>query len=235
MRKHHLSAFLLVTFALFVLLVLPLKAQHQHQPNANNENVHNGNYLYFVENKNQWNDNIRYRAELNAGRLYLENNRLTYLLIDPQAIDAIHECHHTQICDPNEVTVKQHAFYVNFVGANNQPKMHGFCPSDAYRNYYIGNNESKWATNVKQFREITYQSMYLGVDMRLYGEEGNIKYDFIVAPKADAKQIVMRYEGANEVKIENDKAPEPSVFKKCPSDPSASGKVNVTLELMVEH
>ena len=51
--------------------------------------------LNFIENKGQWNDIIKYKVELNSARLFLEQNRLTYVLVSPDDIDAIHEAHHT--------------------------------------------------------------------------------------------------------------------------------------------
>jgi hypothetical protein len=59
----------------------------------------------------------------------------------------------------------------------------------AYSNYLIGNDPRKWRTHVPQFAEVWTPAAYPGIDLVYYGNEGQLEYDFIVAPGANPERI----------------------------------------------
>jgi beta-glucanase (GH16 family) len=71
-------------------------------------------------------------------------------------------------------------------------------------NYFIGNDPSKWRTNVPQYARIQYEGVYPGIDQVWYGNQRRLEYDFVVAPGADPKQIRVAYEGVESLKVEAD-------------------------------
>ncbi|HUF54875.1 MAG TPA: SBBP repeat-containing protein [Dehalococcoidia bacterium] len=72
-------------------------------------------------------------------------------------------------------------------------------------NYFIGEDSSKWLTNIPTYRGVTYQSVYPGVDLAVYGnQDAQLEYDFIVAPGADPSVIAVRFGGADSVTVESD-------------------------------
>jgi len=64
-------------------------------------------------------------------------------------------------------------------------------------NYFIGNDRSKWRTNVANCAKVRYSSVYPGVDLVYYGHQGQLEYDFVVAPGADPKAIRLAVDGRN--------------------------------------
>src|SRR5438128_12615886 len=46
--------------------------------------------LRFTENKGQWESNILFRAQLDGGALFLENNSLTFSFYDKKKYRALH-------------------------------------------------------------------------------------------------------------------------------------------------
>ena len=81
-------------------------------------------------------------------------------------------------------------------GANTSAQVSGASPLPGKSNYFIGNNPSKWQQNVPQFAQVEYQAVYPGVDLVYYGNEGQLEYDFRVAPGADPNQIALSFNGA---------------------------------------
>jgi hypothetical protein len=75
-------------------------------------------------------------------------------------------------------------------------------PSINYYNYFIGNDPSRWASNVHDYAQVTYDELYKGVDMNVYAFGPNLKYDLIVEPNADASQIKIEFEGLDRLSIE---------------------------------
>jgi len=45
----------------------------------------------FIENKGQWDSQVKYKTKLPSGNLYLENNRLTYLFYNERDMERLHE------------------------------------------------------------------------------------------------------------------------------------------------
>ena len=62
-------------------------------------------------------------------------------------------------------------------------------------NYFIGNNPSKWHRDIPQFARVRYEGVYPGVDLVYYGNQGQLEYDFEVAPGADPKTIAFQFQG----------------------------------------
>lgn len=159
-------------------------------------------HFAFIENNGQWQDNIQYQAELNVARLFLEQDKLTYLLIDPADVDAVHASHHDPSIGVEEIPIDLHAFYVHFDGANPDASLSETCMVPTYRNYFLGNDQSKWASNVRLYEQVEYLDMYNDIDMRIYSQEGHIKYDFIVGAGANVEDIALTYEGLDDLYIE---------------------------------
>ncbi len=88
---------------------------------------------------------------------------------------------------------------MKLIGAN--PKMR-FEPLDkqpSISNYFIGNDPSKWRTNVPNYGRVALRGVYPGIDLVFYGNERQLEYDWVVAPGSDPKQIRVRWEGGSEV------------------------------------
>ena len=79
---------------------------------------------------------------------------------------------------------------VTFEGANPNVQVTGVDPERAKANYLVGNDPSKWHSNVPTFARVRYANLYPGVDLVFYGgRERHLEYDLVVAPGADPSQI----------------------------------------------
>ncbi len=153
----------------------------------------------FTENKGQWNENILYRLNLSNAHLYLEHNRFTWVFYSPEYLETIHPHSNHQPFSGNNAF----AYHMNFVNANPQAKTSGQNAYSDYSNYFLGNDSKSWASRVKSYNEVHYTAIYPGIDMNIYGKNGLLKYDFIVAKNTAASQIKMQYDGGEKLSIEN--------------------------------
>jgi len=72
---------------------------------------------------------------------------------------------------------------MRLVGANASAAVTGADELPGKSNYFIGNDPKKWRTNVPNYAKVEYQSVYPGVDLVYYGNQGGqLEYDFVVAP-----------------------------------------------------
>jgi hypothetical protein len=58
-------------------------------------------------------------------------------------------------------------------------------------NYFIGNDPKNWRTGVETFAQVKYSNVYAGIDIVYYGNQGQLENDFVVAPGADPKKILI--------------------------------------------
>ena len=159
--------------------------------------------IQFIENKGQWDHNIAFKAKIPAGNLYLENNKLTYQFYNENDMARLHELHHDVIQAPTkeDFLLHLHSFNVEFLNAKT-PSFSAENPSSDYVNYFLGNDKNKWAANVKKYDQIAYQKVYDNINLKFYLQEGHLKYDFIVAPKGDVKDIQLKYNGLDKIRLE---------------------------------
>ena len=92
-------------------------------------------------------------------------------------------------------------FNLDFLEANSQPTIEGGVKDDAVVNYFIGNNSENWYANVPTYRELVYRDIYPNIDLRLYGDGGMLRYDFVVNPGATPEAIALAYNGIDSLAI----------------------------------
>ena len=74
---------------------------------------------------------------------------------------------------------------MTLVNANPQSQAAGHDALPGKSNYFIGNDPAKWRTNIPTYAKVKYEGVYPGMDLVYYGNQGQLEYDFIVAPGAD--------------------------------------------------
>ncbi|MBI3014117.1 MAG: SBBP repeat-containing protein [Candidatus Tectomicrobia bacterium] len=92
---------------------------------------------------------------------------------------------------------------MKLVGANPDPRVVGREELPGKSNYFIGNDPKKWRTNVSTYARIEYRDVYPGVNLVYYGNQGQLEYDFIVAPGADPAAIRLSIGGADKQEIDD--------------------------------
>ncbi|MFA6059114.1 MAG: gliding motility-associated C-terminal domain-containing protein [Taibaiella sp.] len=140
--------------------------------------------LDFIRNEGQWEQAFRFKAMLKEGVFFLTDDGFVYNFAE-EARDTI----------AHEGFARYHAYKVKFEGCNKAPRYSEADRRSYYHNYYIGNDRSKWAAGVRISGKLTQHNIYQGIDLTVYSEGNNLKYDFLVAPGAAAEQIKMAYEG----------------------------------------
>src|SRR4051812_24524907 len=71
-------------------------------------------------------------------------------------------------------------------------------------NVIVGNDASQWRNGLANYGAVSYQQVYDGVDVRYYGTQRQLEYDFIVAPGADAGAIRLQFSGVESMQVAED-------------------------------
>jgi gliding motility-associated-like protein len=161
--------------------------------------------LQFIQNKGQWPDVVDFKADIAAGAFYLGKTGFTVLLQNAEDLQKLHARFHgpfKEAVNPDEeIVVRSFAYKVSLEGANPEIKLQPEKLQKNYNNYYLGSDSRKWASNCSIHEAVLYKDVYPGIDMRYYSDAGNLKYDFIIYPGADAGKIQLNYEGPSSLGV----------------------------------
>jgi len=171
---------------LFCALLLPTLIA-QALPNAAS--------LNYVQNKKQWPEAVKYKADLHGGHIYFAGNYFRHVYYDTRAIERVHHAKELDYFSAYQTPIDCYAYDVSFAGASAAPHIEAINKKPFYHNYFIGNDRSRWAGGVPVFGELVYHNVYQGVDVRAYSEGSSFKYDVIVHPGAQPSHIRMNYKG----------------------------------------
>ena len=146
----------------------------------------------FVENKGQWDAPFAYRTEIPGGAMFLEKKGITYHFAD---YSGVREAHIHPSVSMESPVIRGHVVKVGFAGANSNPEVEDHDAIPSYYNYYLGDDPSRWVSELHPVKKVTYRNVWNNIDVQYYAAGGRIKYDVIVNPGGDYRNIGFRYEG----------------------------------------
>ena len=168
------------------------------------------NYIYtqhigykFIENKNQWPENVNYKADLKSGYLYIENDGFLFDFYDAKTVSKYVKSHYDKSYNIHKKDIKHHSYKVEFLNYNNEVEIIGDNKSEEYYNYFLGNDKDKWASDANAYYKIAYKNLYDGINLNIYSRLFNLKYDFIISPNANISDIKLKYSGQDNIEIKN--------------------------------
>lgn len=178
-------------FLFFICSIGLLKAQeitHNHSPHHS-----------FIENKGQWDERILFKSKFQGGNMWIQQNKFVFHLQDFSETQSAHlGKESTSLSRQN----KQHVIHFNFLNSNEVHIADKKGKSTVYYNYFLGNDPSKWASDVHSYSEAVLGNLYDGIDLKLIEQELNLKYEFIVQPNIDPAQIKLQVAGASNLFID---------------------------------
>jgi len=165
--------------------------------------------IAFTENKGQVHDQ-HYKARPDVlfsgtdGKLvfHLKNNGISYQLnrVDSWKEEEDHKTKDDalSVSKGKRQVVDKSTIYrvdINWLNANPQAAVRTGNALEGYNNYYLESCPNG-ALNVKSYETVEYQNIYNGINLKWYQNKGQLKYDYVVAPHANYKQIQLEIKGA---------------------------------------
>jgi hypothetical protein len=137
--------------------------------------------LYFIPNKGQVDKSAAFYARTPHYTLWLTAGELVF-------------------DSPGSVT--RDVSRLKFLGSNPQP---GIIPQEMSEhrvNYCRGKDRSKWLTDIPTSKAVVYKNLFDRIDLKVYGQEKQVEYDWIVKPGADPKAIRFQYQGIAKTQVD---------------------------------
>lgn len=92
---------------------------------------------------------------------------------------------------------------LNWIAANSNIVAETTGPIDGVSNYYI-DAQDQGIEGVHSYTRVRYNNVFQGVDVEWYEKNGNLEYDYILAPHADYTQIKWKVDGAEQITVDDE-------------------------------
>jgi hypothetical protein len=137
------------------------------------------------------------RGQADARAVFLVQGRDTLVWFTPQGLTlALMQHGGEQLMRANSNARQRYNLKLDFIGANPAALPVGKGVATAQMSYFTG-LPPNWRTGIQTYSSIIYPNLWPGIDLVYSGTTNRLKYEFIVKPGADPKQIRLSYRGAN--------------------------------------
>jgi len=144
--------------------------------------------ILFIENQGHVDEAVSYYVQASGQTIYFTEKSIVFDLIRSGGEEA-------------DTTAERLVFSLDFLGANSELDIESGGKDNAVVNYFIGNDPEEWHANVPTYRELIYRDIYPNIDLRLYGDGGILRYDFVINPGAIPEAITLAYKGIDSLAI----------------------------------
>jgi len=93
---------------------------------------------------------------------------------------------------------------MSFLGADPVAQITAGEMSPGKVNYFLGDDPSRWHSNVPTYASIQYTGLYQGIDLKYESRGSQLKSTYLVAAGADPTNILWHYEGVDQISIDPD-------------------------------
>ncbi len=148
----------------------------------------------FIPNAGQWEYTGKSLLRLSQGNLWIHENYLYYHLWNNAEL---HNIKHQK-----QGTLHQVAIQMQWLNAQNATIQHIQQNSELY-SYFYSNNPEKWVTGIHSYQDVWLKNLYPNIHVRMYTQNGHIKYDYIILPNANPNLIQWKYTGQSKTELKN--------------------------------
>ncbi|HEV2424911.1 MAG TPA: SBBP repeat-containing protein [Terriglobia bacterium] len=134
--------------------------------------------LSFEPNQGQTEARVKFTAHGPGYTLFLTGDQAVLRLNNAQAN-----------APRGEYRGRSDVLRMRFVGASGEAAVSGLDELPGKSNFFLGSDPRQWRTEVPNYRKVSDEDLYQGVDLVYYGNQRQLEYDFVLAPGADPSLI----------------------------------------------
>jgi len=149
--------------------------------------------LYFIPNKGQADARAHFYARTSSYTLWITNDGLVF---DSTRREGGRRGNFKdRRAEPDRGLEKcgRDVSKLLFLKASATPRIVALEPTEHRANYLVGNDPSKWRTDIQTSKSIGYKELYPKIDLKVYGAEKQIEYDWVIQPGGRTEDIRFEY------------------------------------------
>ena len=155
----------------------------------------------FTANAGQWDGRVQYQAKLAGGVAWITSHGIDYQFHREQ--NAKKSTQQSGKLSREQKKVESMLIGAKFVNANQMSEMTAEGLVDYRCNYFVGNDSTRWRTDVPNYSAVVYHDLYRDIDLKVFSAGRLLEYDFIVYPGGDLSQVEIEYEGIRGLTIDS--------------------------------
>ncbi|NOY61661.1 MAG: hypothetical protein GXP10_00665, partial [Gammaproteobacteria bacterium] len=140
-------------------------------------------HIAFEENRGQSDPAVRFISRGKRYQLYLTAQEAVMVL------------------EPGAAGAKRDVVRIQWQGAASDSVFRGRDLLPTTSRYYRGSDPQQWVSDIASYRSVEYQQLYPGIDLLFYSRQGELEYDFVVAPGTDPNVVRLNIEGADALQL----------------------------------
>jgi hypothetical protein len=196
-------------------LTLPLNAQPASSTNTKLKSKPNSERvavqkkygklpMSFEVNEGQTDPRVSYLTRGQGYQMFFEADRATMRLnsLNQSSKGRPYSKNLIETHAKKENKAKSTVLSMNLIGANKAAKAEAMEKLPGVSNYFMGNDKSKWHSGIANYAKIKFNSIYPGIDIVYYGNQGSLEHDFVVAPGANPETIKLAFDGVKNISID---------------------------------
>ncbi|MCP5045809.1 MAG: hypothetical protein GY940_01455 [bacterium] len=129
--------------------------------------------LYFIPNHGQVDQAVRFYAQTPDYNLWVTDNELVF-----------------------------DTARLSFLNANKNTKIIPIKETNHRVNYFKGKNPAQWQRNIPTSKAVLFKNIYDNIDLKIYGNQNQIEYDWIIKPGGNPNDIMFKYLRIKETAID---------------------------------
>ncbi|HZT60121.1 MAG TPA: SBBP repeat-containing protein, partial [Pyrinomonadaceae bacterium] len=161
--------------------------------------------LTFEANEGQTDPQVKFLTRANGATVFLTATEAVFALAVPStdaggttASKPLDKHERATATAPRQTAVLR----MQIEGANAEPSVVGLEKQEGIVNYFVGSDPSQWHAGIPTYGRVEYAGVYPGVDVVYYGAGSQLEYDFVVQPGADASQVSLKFDGADDMQLD---------------------------------
>ncbi len=162
----------------------------------------------FVENAGQFAAEVKFTADLFAGRFFLTGNELVYMMSQPEPKNGTQSDRRGKNIKHDADTTNKSLIFREFFIDPKGGKI-SFAPAGEEKaetkiSYFKGSDSAKWRVNIASYQGVSLGEVYPGVQVKLKASGKNVEKIFYVSPGSDVARIRIGVAGVAGLKIAGD-------------------------------
>jgi hypothetical protein len=140
--------------------------------------------LYFIPNRGQVGEEALFYAKASRYTLWLTKEGLVF--------------------DSTNEKYERDVSRLQFLNSNKNNEVLA-CELSEYRaSYFVGNDPLQWQTDIPTSGAVLYREIYKNIDLKVYGVEKQIEYDWMVKPGGKPEDIRFTYQNIEGTRIDSE-------------------------------
>ncbi|HEX6729602.1 MAG TPA: SBBP repeat-containing protein [Pyrinomonadaceae bacterium] len=159
--------------------------------------------LSFEVNRGQTEDRFRFLARGSGYSIFLTSDEALLQFRKPMTKQSDQSQRRVETAPSAIRNTEASVVRMRLLGAKAKLAATGLNELPGKANYFIGNDQKKWRTNIPTYAKVKFEGVYPGVDLIYYGDnQSQLENDFVINPGGDPRNIAIAFDGVDRLSLD---------------------------------